>query len=102
MVSFLELESLSREYIKSVYGHSYTIREIQKKFPYSNKPYKEEGLQNSAKVVSTVNPLVAMQYRLEKKPIIEWGAKITNTKTTHIFVFKTNKNEIQFSPMDAW
>jgi hypothetical protein len=97
VVNFLELESLSRSYIKSVYGHSYTVREIQKKFPYSNKPYKKS---NTRGIVSTVNPLIAMQYRLDHKPIIEWGARIT--KTTHIFVFKVNTNEKQYSPMDAW
>ena len=93
----MELESLSRGYIKAVYGHSYTVREIQKKFPYSNKPYNLT-LQNSAKSIITTNPLTAMQYRLDRKPIIAWGLRVN--EYTHAFIFK-NK-EKQHNPMDAW
>ena len=95
----MELESLSREYIKSVYGHSYTVREIQRKFPYSNKPYKKSDLAELPKaIITTTNPLMAMQYRLDKKPIIAWGLRIN--RHTHAFVFKSN--EKQYSPLDVW
>lgn len=88
----MELESLSREFIKAVYGHSYTVQEIQKKFPYSNKPYV--GLPISAKVDITTNPLTAMQYRLDKKPIIAWGLRID--KHTHAFIFKSKTVHAKF------
>lgn len=91
----MELESLSKNYIKAVYGHSYTVREIQKKFPYSNKQYKRIDTRG---FISTVNPLVAMQYRLDNKPIVEWGARVAKTK--NIFVFKSN--EKQYSPIECW
>lgn len=94
----MELENLSRGYIKAVYGHSYTVQEIQKKFPYSNKPYKKSDMPKLANQIITTNPLTAMQYRLNRKPIIAWGLKIN--KHTHAFIFKSK--EKHYSPMDCW
>lgn len=90
------MDYLSRRYIRSIYGHSCTVQEIQKKFPYSNIVFDKKKLPNNT--IQTTNPLVAMQYRIDKKPILIWGAKTVSGK--HIFVFR-NKDK-KLSPIEAW
>lgn len=93
----MELQGLSRQYIKATYGHSYTLSEIQKKYPYSNLPFDRKSPRKTDLII-TYNPLVAMQMKKKNIKCLGWGVKTKDGN--HAFLFlRDEKSPKQTEPL---
>ena len=88
----LDYDTQDKELILGTYGHSYTVNEIKKKYPYTNqKKFNRKRYEKLPNIRITYNPLTAMQMQLKGMPNIVWGQKLGDNQ--HAFAFKCQDNQ---------
>lgn len=92
-----DLETEDKEQIQNTYGHSFTLNQIKKQYPYDDKKrFNRKRYERLPNTRLTYNPLIAMQMKLKDMPCIAWGQKASGGQRAFVFNCQNEKKVINF------